>query len=331
MLWRLVHCERTANHAELASTHLRMAMFFSRLGAGGLADDLLDSAARHARTGHDPRSLGYLLANIAGRDCTEDLPAATARATEAVEVARRCGHRLMVELAHANLAIAAWAAGSWDLDIEGAPVGLVGAVTVLRHLAAGRPADGSPPPPLPAETARQIWARFAGVLWCEWEGRPADCLEQARAVVELHMHWMGVTDDYVHFFAHLARLAWRTGDDDTLGWLVRHVDDAGDAVPLGLRAHRRHVAGLVADREGDGATAEAAYLEAIELFRRWGAVPAEARAHADLGVLLTRSGRTDEAAPHLAQAREVFDRLGAAAWTAELDEGLTGTREVAVR
>ena len=81
--------------------------------------------------------------------------------------------------------------------------------------------------------------------------------------------------------------------------------------------------GLLSDRDGDAEAAHAAYAEAIELFRRWGAVPAEARAHADLGVLLTRTGRPDEAEPHLVRAREVFDRLGAAAWTAELDEALT--------
>jgi tetratricopeptide (TPR) repeat protein len=135
---------------------------------------------------------------------------------------------------------------------------------------------------------------------------------------------VGVEDDYVHFFAHVARVAWSAGDTDTMTWLVRQVDEAGDAIPLGLRAHRLHVAGLVADRAGDAEAAEPAYLEAIALFRQWGAHPAEARAHADLGVLLTRLGRSEEAAPHLAQAHEVFTRLGAAAWQAELDEALTG-------
>ncbi|MDR7361173.1 adenylate/guanylate cyclase domain-containing protein [Nocardioides marmoribigeumensis] len=323
LTWRLVHCERTAHHAELSKTLARMAMLSSRLGAGSHAHDLFASAVRHARMGHDPRSLAYLLANLAGQDCTYDLPAATERATEAVEVARRCGDRFMVELAEANLAIAAWSAGAWDLTrLEDAPVGLLAAIGVLVHVATGRPTDGSSPPPIPAETSRQIWATFAHALWHEWEGRPEECLAQAREVVALHLDWIGVEDDFVHFFAHLARLAWSVGDDETLGWLVQPVDGAGDAVPLGLRAHRRHVAGLVADRDGEIEAAEAAYGEAIELFGRWGAIPAEARAHADLGVLLTRLGRGEEAGPHLTQAREVFDRLGAAAWAAELDAAL---------
>jgi tetratricopeptide (TPR) repeat protein len=138
----------------------------------------------------------------------------------------------------------------------------------------------------------------------------------------MHQEHYGVDDDFVHFFAHLARLAWSSHDEESLGWLTAQVDAAGDAVPLGLRAHRRHVEGLVAVRGGDTEAALAAYSESIELFRTWGAVPAEARACADLGVLLVRAGRADEAVDHLARAREVFTRLGAAAWEAELEEAL---------
>ena len=327
--WRLVHCERTGNRAQSARTHLRLAAVCSRMGAGELGRTLLERAVDYARAANDPRTLASILSNLAGRDCTEDLASAVRLASEAAGHAQRSGDPFQLAFSQANLAIACWAAGEWDQMPDGGPSELNIAMEVLLGLAAGEPTAHTEPPASDGDAGQRIWAQFARAVLLQSSGDVPGCLREGRAALLMHQDHYGVDDDFVHFFAHLARLAWTVGDEESLSWLTSRVDEAGGAAPLGLRGHRRHVDGLLSDRDGDAEAARAAYSEAIELFRRWGAVPAEARAHADLGVLLTRTGRPDEAEPHLARAREVFDRLVAAAWSAELDEALA--REGAAR
>jgi tetratricopeptide (TPR) repeat protein len=321
--WRLKHGERTGNGALNARTYLRLADLSSRLGVGGLGHSLLRLAVDHARAAGEPRTLASLLGNLAAKELAEDLVTAHALAAEALALAVRCGDPRIQWFARNNLAIASWTSGEWAEFPEELTDETEAGLSTLVALATSRAPVERSSVSSNGEPYQQLWGQFAGALALQAQGDVSSCLRQGRAAVSAFVEYMGIVDDFVHFFAHLSRLAW-SADDEALSWLTVQVDEAGDAIPLALRAHRRHVAGLVADRDGDAEAAESSYLEAIELFGRWGAVPAEARAHADLGVLLHRTGRADEAEEHLTLARKVLTRLGATAWTAELDAALAG-------
>ena len=64
----------------------------------------------------------------------------------------------------------------------------------------------------------------------------------------------------------------------------------------------------------------AAYLVARQLTS-----PVTAHAREDLGQVLARQGRGDDAAAELELARSAYDRMGAASWVARVD-ALTGVR-----
>ena len=76
---------------------------------------------------------------------------------------------------------------------------------------------------------------------------------------------------------------------------------------------RVHV--LAADREGvdDG------FRRATAIFREFGIRFWLAAALLDYGEWLSVDGRPDEASPLLAEAREIFERLGAVPWLERLD------------
>jgi hypothetical protein len=263
-----------------------------------------------------------MVANLAAKELPEDVASAHDLAAEGLALAVRCGDPRIQWFARNNLAIARWTSGEWDQFPEDLTSETEGGLSRLVALATGSAPEERSTVSSNGEPYQRLWGHFADALALQTRGDVPGCLREGRTTLSAFEEYMGMVDDFAHFFGHLARLAWSVEDRETLSALLDPVDEAGDSVPLGLRAHRRHVAGLVADRDGDSVAAEAAYLEAIELFHTWGATPAEARAHADLGVLLHRLGRPDDAAAHLARAREVFDRLGAAAWTAELDAAL---------
>src|SRR5439155_672127 len=91
-----------------------------------------------------------------------------------------------------------------------------------------------------------------------------------------------------------------------------------DQLPFGVGQARRFEA-LLAARSGDGERAEERFRAAAEMLR-------EISARFYLGVVLLEHGewfaegsKADEAEPLLTEAREIFERLGAAPWLERLD------------
>ena len=76
----------------------------------------------------------------------------------------------------------------------------------------------------------------------------------------------------------------------------------------------------MAESRGDLEVAADAYAEAAERWERFGVVTEHAFAFLGQGRCLIRLARRAEAAPVLQQAREIFDRMGAAPALAQTDE-----------
>jgi hypothetical protein len=91
---------------------------------------------------------------------------------------------------------------------------------------------------------------------------------------------------------------------------------------MGTRAQRARLAGLIALADGDDATAEERLRTAVALADQWHSAPTAARCRADLGLVLSRTGRPAEAAELLDRARATYTELGALRWIEELDAAL---------
>ncbi|HST18123.1 MAG TPA: adenylate/guanylate cyclase domain-containing protein [Gaiellaceae bacterium] len=86
-----------------------------------------------------------------------------------------------------------------------------------------------------------------------------------------------------------------------------------------LEAHRERFRAAAADSRGEHDVAEAAYVRSIELFGELHCPFELAKAQIELGALLDRMGRRDEAEPLFADARATFERLRAKPALARLD------------
>jgi len=92
-----------------------------------------------------------------------------------------------------------------------------------------------------------------------------------------------------------------------------------DRTPV-LEAHRERFRAAAAEARGEHDVAEAALVRSIELFREVHRAFELAIAQLELGALLDRVGRRDEAEPLFADARATFERLRARPSLDRLDE-----------
>jgi hypothetical protein len=69
---------------------------------------------------------------------------------------------------------------------------------------------------------------------------------------------------------------------------------------------------------------EAEFRTALLEASVWNSEPTRARVAGEYAAWLAARGRGEEAEPMLAEARKVFDRLGASAWARELETRLAG-------
>jgi hypothetical protein len=102
-------------------------------------------------------------------------------------------------------------------------------------------------------------------------------------------------------------------DEDTIAQLVTFVDalPRARATPL-LRAGHERLAAVQAHRSGEAQAAEAHALNAIALLRAVGARPLLAH------VLIEHGGRQNDTAA-LAEARTIYNELGASRWLASAE------------
>jgi class 3 adenylate cyclase/tetratricopeptide (TPR) repeat protein len=175
--------------------------------------------------------------------------------------------------------------------------------------------------PKPSAEVQDIAGHAVGLsAHARAEGRHADALAHAERV-------LGMGDDlgYEHPFNRLAfvdalEAALELGDLDSIRGRVEefHRRRPADQLPFGVGQARRFEAHLAA-RAGEGDRAEAKFRAAAEILREIQARFYLACVLLEHGEWLMERGSADEAEPLLSEAREIFDRLGAAPWLERLD------------
>ena len=96
-----------------------------------------------------------------------------------------------------------------------------------------------------------------------------------------------------------------------------------------VEAQLARLRGLLAARHGQSGQAEQSLKAASARFRELGLPFWLAVSLLELGEVLVAEGRADEAAPLLAEAREIFDRLKARPWLERLDRAGVPVAEAA--
>jgi hypothetical protein len=114
-------------------------------------------------------------------------------------------------------------------------------------------------------------------------------------------------------------------DADTAERLLEHFQHVrpGESTPS-IRAHGARAAARLARLRGDSAAADAAFTATASIFRELSARYWLALALAEHGEQLVSEDRRDEAEPLLAEAREIFEYLGAQPWLDRLDRAGAG-------
>ncbi|HEY5186834.1 MAG TPA: hypothetical protein VIM19_18480, partial [Actinomycetes bacterium] len=131
----------------------------------------------------------------------------------------------------------------------------------------------------------------------------------------------GLDDDFMHFWPPLVRAALAAGDVARAERLLKPVTSAlPGVVSPAVRAHLRHLQGLIEATRGDDPTlAEEDLRSGVAALADFGAAGWSARAEEDLARWLLGQGRPRDAEPHLRNARAVYEAIGATGWLRRLD------------
>jgi tetratricopeptide (TPR) repeat protein len=224
--------------------------------------------------------------------------------------------------------------GNWDelpeLDASGRPAGselnLLGFLPPLARVQAGRgdtealrrtmllaaEREGSSNVEFAPTTAV---ARAIGLNGLD---RPDEALEVAFPIATGGPEI--ANEDRREAYVEAGLAAVELGDEETADRLIEFVAELPPAMrsPL-LRAGAARFAGLVAARRGDMRTAEERLEAATRELREVESPFSLAQVLLEHADLLSSAGRMDEAAPLLAEARAIFERLGAAPWIQRLE------------
>ena len=324
---RIQLAELLEDHQELAEALNSLSVVYSSVGARRTALVLMNAAADIARTHHLPGALSGPLTNLTVEYALDDLARAVQTGREGVEVAARAGRALWLDYTRANLMLALLEAGEWeDLDrhlAEGSTgsvvsraivAGVQGLLAVVRRQPSTRP-WGAGPPPETDDPADGAWITFGLAAEATAAGRTPEALGMARRAISALYGVLLVSDDFVHMWPLAFDLARELDDDAALEELMAYFDDAERQMrlPRPVAAHRaRAVALLVQDEEPERA---AELLEsALSEFTTWGSRPWRARVAGELGLVLRRLGRDQEADTLLREAVAALTELGALAW-----------------
>ena len=327
--------EKLGDRNQIANSYVSLALHYMTKGPHGLGRMLLESAAEIAREAHDGLILCRALGNLNADWTQDDAARAAEYGREAAAAARSLGDHYWTSSTALNLTFALTVQGAWDEalacsagdavdpldrsmgDLMRGRILLARGQEWERFVPVGR--DGDDDPVLggvPSDRHR------AGRAAARAGARP-DCGDE-RDPGNVHPH--GDLRRLQHALAD--RLRPRLGRPRP-GGPGRPARDRGrrpaqqvdsgaggtvptDPWPAGHRGRCR--AGL--DRAPSAVRGRG---------RRGVALGSDGgRALADLGVWLTREGRAAEAGEPLERAREIFERLGAVSWSAQLDAELSG-------
>lgn len=286
---------------------------------------LLEAALGIAREERMLTQLAQSLNNLCSAAYPDDLVAAAEMAREGVEVGKQGGDVWMTEFMLSNAGIVWWLRGEWDLlvtelgghledrELASSHAGLVLCLQAVRR-ARG---EQVPTPALLAsddpwdQLATAVATALGEAASGDVRGAAARVAAVAREVVgQARMH-----EDLEVLLGPAVELQFEAGDAETAAELLALVP-----------ARRRHTLtravmprwrGLVELARGDDP--EADLREAETALAAYGAPYLLARTRLELGRWLFEQGRTLEAVPLLAQAREVFVELRAAPSVEEVD------------
>ena len=274
-----------------------------------------------------PDALERAYANLAVcEDFRGNLVEADALARRALELTRRTGDRQSEWFALGNVAQSAYALGRWDEvdaiaerwepDVGRRALGLFEtSAKIARHrgdAAAARRALAFVEP-LRTSSSYQDLGIAADVEYevLRVEGRPDEALELAShhlADDTFRMFEESLTFEVIDAATALGRFELA---DEMLGRLESR--KPGE-LPVEQAATTRRWRAVVAAATGDDERADASFRAAVAAFREYGFVFLLAATLVEQAEWLASSGRGDEAAPLLTEAKEIFEGLRAAPW-----------------
>jgi class 3 adenylate cyclase/tetratricopeptide (TPR) repeat protein len=157
----------------------------------------------------------------------------------------------------------------------------------------------------------------ATVAW--FRGDPEEALSSAQIAIDT-VDQTGVVTQIEVAYAIAMDATIDLGDLDRAGALLAEMEEvsAGRGSPF-FRAEIARIRGKVSGLRGDSVAAATAFEEAVARFRAMGLRFHLAVALSDFGRSLEAEGRTEEAGPILAEAREIFEDLQATWWLERID------------
>ena len=257
-------------------------------------------------------------------------------AERGLELARSRGDRRSEQLISLMITTAEVARGHWDalpeLDETGLPASSelmrLGFLSPLARVQAGRGDHEALRRTLAIATERggstniefAAGPAVARTIALRALGHPAEALETALPVATSGPEVANEDRREAYLEAGLAAL--ELGDEQNVKRLVDYVAELPPALrsPL-LRAGAARLEGLLASRHGDMRKADERLMAATRELREIEAPFILAQVLLDHAELLRGAGRGEEAAPLLAEAKAIFERLGASPWLERL-EGL---------
>jgi class 3 adenylate cyclase len=299
----------------------------------------LRGAADLARAAQLPHQLTWALLNLCANQLCRDLPAALAAGREACLVAER-GTAYMRDFASLNLVCGLHLAGAWaeaDALLTSATTGGVGQrasgdITRLvvsmwqQQAVVGTVELAAVPEVFTGDVPAASWVQQAVLLMARQEGDLNAAAAAGAASLQAAQQVTGLEDDYPLLWPPAVLASLDAGLLEQADEQIRVVTAAPTGLlnPL-LRAQLPRLQGLLlAARGGDP---ERLLRLAIDALAAFGAVPDCARTQHALADWLTARRRHADAQPLYAAARSSYERLGAQAWTAQLDQaaGSSGT------
>ena len=331
--------EYVGDRQMVATSFGMLSVYFQRTGARSLGRLLLEAEADQSRANHDNVGLTRVLANLNADFNCDDAEMACDYGDESLAAARVVGDQVWISVSVINLLLGRMLRGRWDealelaaepnlvLDLDAPYLELV-----RQHVLRIRGLDWSAGPEFLRQADQQdeatAAARSLATAIHQADAGEPDSAGLAAGAVRQMLEFGGLYDDFGIVLVLAGDLLGELGDLDGLRDLVELVDrQPRTPHPVGVRfGYHRSRALLGAGTDLDPDEVEAHLRAAVEQAGAWRSDPWLARASADLGTWLVRSGREQEAAEPLRVAREGFERLGAARWDAQLDAALSGSR-----
>jgi class 3 adenylate cyclase/predicted ATPase len=321
-LLALTLAEEHGDAVDIANALYRVSTILLYMGSPTASRAVLHESIRVSREHGLPRTLGMALSNLASLTYPRDLQSGLEFAAEALAVSEQVGDRSSAAVVRINLVLADWLLGGWsriDEMVAGWRAdGMSGAAYAgLEFLLATIAWSRGEPVPEPTGYDDDLGDAYdraslqeIRALRLAQAGDTAAAAALADAAMRDYHASYGYEDDLVLFWSNAVELALLAGDTDRVHSMLALAAVAPRVTRTALlEAHEALYQGqLVQQESGDP---EPLLRTAIERLTAYGARFRRAQAQLALGAWLSAQGRSDEAAPLLADADEMFTEVGA--------------------